>query len=181
MSRPVPLGILLLLLTGLCGLCAWQWNREELLRDLTRRQLAETGDLRKALEEHSARAKAADAEILRLTEALSEIKTASVAKTQYEEALAAAQTMREGVLKQNAALKEQQEALLKANAAVAQANQSIEKLAAERNGLTQKLNALTLQYNKLVKRQQAEAQDPAPPAPGSPPAPATEKAAEKPQ
>ena len=158
MSRPVPLGILLLLLLGLCGLCAWQWNREELLRDLTRRQLAENTDLRKALEENSARAKAADAEILRLTETLSEIKTASVAKSQYDEALAAAQTLREGVLKQNAALKDQQEALLKSNAAVTQANRAIEKLAAERDGLIQKLNALTLQYNKLVKRVQAEAE-----------------------
>ena len=158
MSRPVPLGILLLLLLGLCGLCAWQWNREEQLRDLTRRQLAENADLRKALDENSARAKAGDAEILRLTETLSDIKTASVAKSQYDEALAAAQTMREGVLKQNAALKEQQEALLKANAAVAQANQSVEKLAAERDGFIQKLNALTLQYNKLVKRVQAESE-----------------------
>ncbi len=156
MSRPVPLGILLLLLLGLCGLCAWQWNREEQLRDLTRRQLAENTDLRKALEENSARAKAGDAEILRLTEALSEIKTASVSKAQYDEALAAAQTMRDGILKQNAALKDQQEALLKSNAAVAQANQAIEKLATERDGLTQKLNALTLQYNKLVKRLQPE-------------------------
>ena len=39
MSRPVPLAILLLLLVGLCGLCAWQWNREEQLRELTRVQL----------------------------------------------------------------------------------------------------------------------------------------------
>lgn len=171
MSRPVPLGILLLLLLGLCGLCAWQWNREEQLRDLTRRQLAENADLRKALDENSARAKAGDAEILRLTETLSDIKTASVAKSQYDEALAAAQTMREGVLKQNAALKEQQEALLKANAAVAQANHAIEKTAAERDGFIQKLNALTLQYNKLVKRLQAE---PAEAAPGR-------EAGEKPQ
>jgi hypothetical protein len=170
-SRPVPLGILLLLLLGLCGLCAWQWNREEQLRDLTRRQLAENADLRKALDENSARAKAGDAEILRLTETLSDIKTASVAKSQYDEALGAAQTMREGVLKQNAALKEQQEALLKANAAVAQANHAIEKTAAERDGLSQKLNALTLQYNKLVKRLQAE---PAEAAPGR-------EAGEKPQ
>jgi hypothetical protein len=168
MSRPVPLGILLLLLAGLCGLCAWQWNREELLRDLSRRQVVELGDLRKALDENSTRGKAADAEILRLTEALADIKTASVAKTQYDEATAAAQTMREGVLKQNAALKEQQEALLKANAAVAQANQSIEKLTAERNALTQKLNAMTLQYNKLVKRLQAEAPEPAPAAEKAP-------------
>lgn len=163
MSRPVPLGILLLLLAGLCGLCAWQWNREELLRELTRKQLAEIGELRKALAENSARSKAADAEILRLTETLSDIKTASVSKTQYDEAIAASQTMREGVLKQNAALKEQQETLLKANAAVALANQSIEKLTADRNTLTQKLNALTLDYNKLVKRLQADAQS-APPA-----------------
>ena len=167
MSRPVPLGILLLLLLGLCGLCAWQWNREEQLRDLTRRQLAENADLRKALDENSARAKAGDAEILRLTETLSDIKTASVAKSQYDEALAAAQTMREGVLKQNAALKEQQEALLKANAAVAQANHAIEKTAAERDGFIQKLNALTLQYNKLVKRVQAEPEAAGPPREGA--------------
>jgi chromosome segregation ATPase len=158
MSRPVPLGILLLLLAGLCGLCAWQWNREELLRDLTRRQLAEISDLRKALDENSTHAKTADAEILRLTEALADIKTASVAKTQYDEAVAAAQTMREGVLKQNAALKEQQETLLKANAAMAQANQSIEKLTTDRAALTQKLNALTLEYNKLLKRLQTAPQ-----------------------
>lgn len=154
MSRPVPVGILLLLLAGLCGLCAWQWKREALLRDLTRRQLAELGDLRKALQENATRAKTADAEILRLTEALADIKTASVSKTQYDETTASAKALREGVLKQNAALKEQQEALLKANAAVAQANQSIQKLTAERNGLAEKLSALSLQYNKLVKRLQ---------------------------
>lgn len=162
MSRPVPLAILLLLLAGLCGLCAWQWHREELLRELARRQTAEIAGLRKSLDETTARSKAADAEILRLSEALSDIKTASVSKTQYEEALASAQTMREGVLKQNAALKEQQEMLLKANAAVGQANQAIEKLSAERNGLTQKLNALTLQYNKLLQRFQPASQDPQP-------------------
>ena len=107
--------------------------------------------------------KAADAEILRLTEALNEIKTASVAKTQYDEAVAAAQTMREGVVKQNAALKEQQEALLKSQAAATKANQTIERLTGERDGLGQKLNALTQQYNSLAKRLQAEA-NPTPPA-----------------
>ncbi len=162
MSRPVPLSILLLLLLGLCGLCGWQWSREELLRELTRRQAAEISDLKKEVDETSARVKAGAAEILRLTETLNDIKTASVAKSQYEEAVGAAQTMREGVLKQNAALKEQQEALLKANAAVAQANQAIEKTTAERDGLSQKLNTLTLQYNKLVKRLQTEAAEAAP-------------------
>lgn len=163
MSRPVPLAILLLLLLGLCGLCAWQWNREELLRVLTRSQLSEIEGLKKALDESSLRAKAADAEILRLTEALNEIKTASVAKTQYDEAVAVAQTMREGVVKQNAALKEQQEALLKSQAAATKANQTIERLTGERDGLGQKLNALTQQYNSLAKRLQSEA-NPTPPA-----------------
>lgn len=157
MSRPVPLAILLLLLLGLCCLCAWQWNREELLRTLTRSQLSEIESLKKALDESSLHAKAGDAEILRLTEALNDIKTASVAKTQYEEAVTAAQTMREGVAKQNTALKEQQETLLKSQAAVSKANQTIERLTAERDGVGQKLNALTQQYNALAKRLQADA------------------------
>ena len=171
MSRPVPLAILLLLLVGLCGLCAWQWNREEQLRELTRVQLVENAELRKALEESTTRAKAGDAEILRLTGALNEIKTASVAKTQYDEALEATRTMREGVLKQNAALKDQQDALLKSQAAVAKANQTIEKLTTERDGLGKKLNSLTLEYNKLVKRLQPEAPQSPSPRDAAPPPP----------
>jgi uncharacterized phage infection (PIP) family protein YhgE len=176
MSRPVPLSILMLLLLGLCGLCAWQWQREEQLRDLTHRQLAEITGLHKTLEENVARAKAADAEILRLTEALNEIKTASVAKSQYDEALDAAQKMREGVLKQNTAIKQQQEALTKANATIAEANRTVEKLVAERDGLSQKLNALAQQYNKLVKRLQTDAAEPAP---AGNPAPAPAASGEK--
>jgi chromosome segregation ATPase len=155
----------------LCGLCAWQWNREEQLRELSRVQLVENAGLRKELEESVTRAKAADAEILRLTAALNEIKTASIAKTQYDEALEAARTMREGVLKQNAALKDQQEALLKSQAAVSKANQTIEKLTTERDSLGKKLNSLTLEYNKLVKRLQPDAPQNTPPRDAAPPQP----------
>jgi uncharacterized coiled-coil DUF342 family protein len=155
MSRPVPTFILLLLLASLCGLCAWQWQREEQLRDLTRRQQAQTLSLQKELDELNARAKAADAEILRLTAALSELRTASIAKSQYDEALEAARKMREGIQKQNAALKEQQDALTKANTAIATANEQLRKLANERDTVVQKLNALTQQYNKLSTQLQS--------------------------
>lgn len=150
MTRPVPLSLLLLLLLSLCGLCAWQWKREDDFRDLTRRQLAEIASVRKELDETSARAKAADAEILRLTGSLSELRTTSVAKTQHEEVLEAAQKMKENILKQNTALKEQQDALTKASASITTANETIKSLAAERDSVAKKLNALTLEFNKLA-------------------------------
>ncbi|MEK0444965.1 MAG: hypothetical protein RLZZ399_286 [Verrucomicrobiota bacterium] len=165
MSRPVPLSFLLLLLIGLCGLCSWQWSRENDFRELTRRQHAEITSLHKELDETSARAKAADAEILRLTASLSELRTDSVPKTQYEETADAARKMRDSILKQNAALKEQQEALAKANQAIAQANQSIQSLAKERDGVVKKLNALTLEYNKLANPEKGAPQPPSSPNP----------------
>lgn len=150
MTRPVPLSFLLLLLLSLCGLCAWQWKREDDFRDLTRRQQAEIASIRKELDETSTRAKAADAEILRLTGSLSELRTSSVAKTQHEEVLDAAQKMKESILKQNAALKEQQDALAKASTSITTANETIKSLVTERDAVAKKLNALTLEFNKLA-------------------------------
>ena len=167
MTRPVPLSLLLLLLLGLCSLCAWQWKREEDFRDLTRRQQAEIAAVRKELDETSTRAKAADAEILRLTGSLSELRTSSVAKAQHEELLEAAQKMKDSILKQNAALKEQQYALAKASTSISTANETIKTLAAERDSVAKKLNALTLEFNKLA--------NPEKPADSPPPKPADQK------
>ena len=150
MTRPVPLSILLLLLLGLCGLCGWQWKREDDFRDLTRRQQAEITSTRKELEESTTRAKAADAEILRLTGSLTELRAGSVAKTQHDELLEAAQKMKESIQKQNAVLKEQQDALTKANTSIASANDTIRSLAAERDAVAKKLNVLTVEFNKLA-------------------------------
>jgi uncharacterized coiled-coil DUF342 family protein len=166
MTRPVPLSILLLLLLSLCGLCAWQWKREDDFRDLTRRQQAEIASVRKELDDTSTRAKAADAEILRLTGSLSELRTSSVAKTQHEEVLEAAQKMKDSILKQNAALKEQQDALAKASTSITAANETIKTLAAERDSVAKKLNALTLEFNKLANPEKsANSPPPKPPEP----------------
>lgn len=154
--RPVSQGILIMLLLAVCGLCVVQWWRESRLRETA----AERGDAldRISAERNdlAARLKAADAEILRLTAALAELRGNSVSKETHEEAVKMAADVRETAQKQNAVLAEQGEALKKQNAAIATANETIRKLAAERDAVAARLNELTARYNKAVGSSQTK-------------------------
>lgn len=151
--KPVPNIALSLLLIALCGLCAWQWNRERSLRELLQSQGAQLHALTTERDELSTRVKAADAEILRLTASLAELRTNSVAKEVHEEAITATKTLRETLTKQNAAMTQQNELLAKQNDAVAKANESIKSLTTERDSLAKRLNDLTAKFNELAKKQ----------------------------
>lgn len=150
--KPVPSSVLIVLLLALCGLCAWQWHRESQLRTLHHAALAQVIQLSTQRDELETRVKAADAEILRLTGALAELRANSVAKPLHEDALAANTQMRETLGKQNTAIQEQNDRLAEANTAILQANENLKKVAAERDALAKKVNDVTALYNALAKK-----------------------------
>jgi DNA repair exonuclease SbcCD ATPase subunit len=141
--RPVPPSFLITLLLALCALCAWQWHRESGQRGVASRQQNALTQLQARHGEVEARVKAADAEILRLTGALHELRANSVAKPRHEEVAQANARMREAMEKQSALL-------IQANAAIQQANENIRTLATERDALAKRVNEITALYNKLA-------------------------------
>ena len=148
--RPVPSPVLITLLVLLCALCAWQWHRETGLRRIVAQRLEEVTELRAERDEIETRVKAADAEILRLTASLNELRTTSVAKVQHDEVLSANAQMRGSVEKQNALILQQNEALTRANESIQRANDTIKSLTAERDSLAKRVNEVTALYNKLA-------------------------------
>ncbi|CAN5135316.1 hypothetical protein BH23VER1_BH23VER1_32090 [soil metagenome] len=148
--RPIPTPVLLALLLALCALSAWQWHREGELRTLARDQASDLASLNAERDELEARTKAADAEILRLTGSLSDLRTNSVAAAENEETLESNAQLSEAVRERNTLITEQNEAITEANAAIETANATITKLAAERDDLAEKLNEVTARYNKLA-------------------------------
>lgn len=149
--RPVSSSILLVLLIALCGLCSWQWWRESDLRRIAIKQREDILRLETLNQEQEIRIKAADAEVLRLTGAMSELRSNSVPKTDFETLKEAALKNQENVEKQNAVILQQNGVLEQLNASVSKANDTIKKLAAERDALAQRINEVTEQYNKLAK------------------------------
>jgi methyl-accepting chemotaxis protein len=149
--RPVPQAILVVLLAALCGLCAVQWWRESALRETAVAQRDALGTLTGERDDLTSRMKAADAEILRLTAAFTDLRANSVSQQAHEETAQANAHLRESVEKQNAAIKEQNEAIAKQNLAVQQVNENLRKLAAERDELAKRVNEVTGLYNKLVQ------------------------------
>jgi uncharacterized coiled-coil protein SlyX len=95
--------------------------------------------------------KAGDAEILRLTTALSDLRANSVSKQVHEEVTQANQQLRDAVGKQNETIKEQNDTITKQNSAIQQASENIRKLTAERDGIANRVNEVTALYNKLVQ------------------------------
>jgi chromosome segregation ATPase len=150
--KPVPSSFLIVLLLALCGLCAWQWHRESELRLLLTAKLTEVQQLSVQRDELETRVKAADAEILRLTGALADLRANSVDKQLHEDVVAANAQMREAIEKQNTAIKDQNESLAKANAAIRLANDNIKKVVAEREALAKRINEVTALYNALAKK-----------------------------
>jgi chromosome segregation ATPase len=150
--KPVSNLLLCLLLLGLCGLCAWQWQRETELRKLHTAALADVATLTAERDELETRVKVADGEILRLTAAQAELRANSVSKQLHDEVATANTTMRELIEKQNTTITTQNEQLAKAAEAIIQANVTIQKLTADRSTLTTRLNEVTAKYNDLVKK-----------------------------
>jgi len=150
--KPLPSSFLIVLLLALCGLCAWQWHRESELRLLLKAKLTEVQQLSIQRNELETRVKAADAEILRLTGALADLRANSVDKQLHEDVVAANAQMREAIEKQNMAIKDQNESLAKANAAIRLANENLKKVVAEREALAKRINEVTALYNALAKK-----------------------------
>jgi DNA repair exonuclease SbcCD ATPase subunit len=149
--KPVPNILLSALLLALCGLCFWQWHREGQLRALVAAQAEQVSVLSAKRDDLEARVKAADAEVLRITASLAELRASSVSKDVHDEALQANTTLRESVLKQNAAITQQNELITKQNTSIQQANDNLKKLITERDDIAKRLNDLTALYNKLAK------------------------------
>ena len=149
--KPVPNLILSALLVALCGLCFWQWHREARLRALVSSQGDQLVALTGMRDDLEARVKAADAEVLRITASMAELRANSVSKEVHDEVLKANATLRESAIKQNAAITQQNELITKQNASIQQANDNLKKLITERDDLAKRLNELTALYNKLAK------------------------------
>lgn len=150
--KPVANSVLLILLLALCGLCAWQWQRETLLRGIAMDLQSALVSLQQEKADLDARVQAANAEILRLTGALSELRSNSVDKHEHAALATASETMRETLEKQRAAIHERNESLLKASGSIQQANETIKELTKERDGLAKRLNDLTAKYNEMAKK-----------------------------
>ena len=149
--KPVPNIVLSLLLIALCGLCAWQWDRESKLRLQLKAKVMALNVATTQRDELEARVKAADAEVLRITASLAELRANSVSKETHSEALQANTLLRENIEKQNTAITQQNERLSKQNAAIQQLNDNLKKLATERDDLAKRLNDVTAMYNKAIK------------------------------
>ncbi|MBL9142168.1 MAG: hypothetical protein JNM99_00680 [Verrucomicrobiaceae bacterium] len=151
--KPVPNILLSLLLIALCGLCGWQWHRETQLRALAASQREAIEVLTAKRDDLDTRVKAADAEVLRLTQALAELRANSVSKDIHAEIVETNTKLRDAITKQNAAITQQNELIAKQNAAIQIANDNLKKLATERDDLAKRLNDVTAMYNKLVKQE----------------------------
>jgi|GEM_PF-1874154 len=148
--RPVPSLILTVLLLALCGLCGWQWWRENELRKIAKEQRDQIVRMEATVQEQDARIKAADAEVLRLTGSLAELRTNSVAKQDFDELKTAATQHVETINKQNEIIEQQNGVVEQLNASVLKANASIKSLASQRDELVKRVNDVTDQYNKLA-------------------------------
>lgn len=155
--RPVSSYILSILLLAICGLCGYQWWRETELRRLAQNQRDELLRHEAKDVEQETRIKSADAEILRLTGTLSELRSTSVSKEEFEELKSAAEShvasinkQNEIILQQNEAIRKQNEIVEQLNSSVLKANDTIKRLVEQRDQLAQRLNDLTQRYNKLA-------------------------------
>jgi chromosome segregation ATPase len=152
--KPVPSIFLLLLILLLCGLCGWQWYRENLLRDLAISQRVSLDTLQSERNELESRVKAADAEVLRLTGAIAELRQNSVSAQEHSDLVASSTKLREDLVKQSEVLKQHAEALTQANASIVQANETVKLLTTERDSLVTKVNEVTMLYNALAAKRQ---------------------------
>ena len=149
--RSFSLKMICLLLLALCGLCGVQWWRESQIRAIA---MALRSDLAAATAERdrlTERAKAADAEILRLNAAFADLRANSVPKQDMETAIQAAEQLNARIAALNQAFLRQNQILQQHNEAMQKANGTIQRIAEERDNLAKKANDITARYNALVK------------------------------
>lgn len=142
--RSFSLTVLFLLLLAMCGLCGVQWWRESRIREIAVGLRSELMAITAQRDQLNDRAKAADAEIVRLNAAFVELRANSVPKPDFETSMAALEQANARALAQNQALQRQNEAMQKANV-------TIQHVATERDSLAKKANEITAKYNALVK------------------------------
>ncbi|MFZ4766118.1 MAG: hypothetical protein ACOYMN_14300 [Roseimicrobium sp.] len=150
--RPVPTGFIHALVVALCALCVVQWWRESQLRELLLELETRHVALQQEFDRVTERAKVADAEILRVTGALADLRATSVPAEAHEETLHAVETMRCQLDLAQGALVEQSAAWKTHALTVKEANEAIRKLIGERDGLAKRLNEVTERYNALVAK-----------------------------
>ncbi|CAN5670707.1 hypothetical protein BH11VER1_BH11VER1_31890 [soil metagenome] len=161
--RPVPSTILILLIAALCSLCVWQWWRESELRQITLQQQNEIGKTANEHLEMQSRIKETDAEILRLTASVADLRANSVSKETLDEQIQYQKKLqgtleKQGtvLLQQNESITKQNEAIALQNTAIKQANETIKKLVEERDKLVKQVNDVTARYNTLAKAPKPE-------------------------
>lgn len=166
--------LLTLIVLGLCGICAVQWQREFVLNaridDLTAQLIAEN-ELRIEAEEKGQRL---EQEIARLTTLRNETEAALLDATEQVQLLTVDQTSRGFSLalwmndartakaelaayKKLAgagtdALKDRNSEVSAQNSAIEQANATLKQLTAERDSAITKLNDQVKEYNQLVEK-----------------------------
>ena len=149
--RSFSLKLLCLLVLALCGLCGVQWWRESQIRIIAVALRSDLATITAERDRLTERAKAADAEILRLNAAFTDLRANSVPKQDMETAIQAAAQLNSRIAAQNQALLRQNQILQQQNEAMQKANASIQRIAAERDDLAKKSNEITARYNALVK------------------------------
>lgn len=152
MMRPVPSSILVLLLLAMCGLCGVQWWRESRLREVAVTLRTDLSTMTGDRDHLNERAKAADAEILRLTTAFTTLRATSVSREEHGAALQAIELLRCQLDYQNSIITEQNAAVKAQGLSTQGANEIIRKLVVERDELVRRTNELTAKYNALLKR-----------------------------
>ena len=142
---------LFLLLLAMCGLCGVQWWRESKIREIAVGLRSELVTITAERDRLNDRAKAADAEIVRLNAAFVELRANSVPKQDMEIAIQATEQLNARIANQNQAILQQNKVLQQQNEAMQKANATIQRVAAERDEVVKKTNEITAKYNALVK------------------------------
>lgn len=150
--RPVRSRILVALLLAMCGLCGVQWWRESLLREAAVTLRADLGRMIEERDHLTERIKSADAEILRLTSAFTQLRTNSVPREDHETALEVMELLYCQLHYQNSIIEEQNAAVRTQGLSMQGTNEIIRKLVAERDELVRRSNEIAAKYNALLKR-----------------------------
>lgn len=150
--RPVLSPILVALLLAMCGLCGVQWWRESLLREAAVTLRTDLGQMTAERDHLTERIKSADAEILRLTSAFTQLRASSVPREDHEAALEAIELLYCQMHHQNSIIEGQNAAVRAQGVSLRSTNETIRKLVAERDELVRRSNEIAAKYNALLKR-----------------------------
>ena len=158
MNKFLP-NLLIVLALGLCGLVAYQWNREARLH-ADRQGLQNTLAKRdKTIQDLQAALKRIEQEVGRLDALKSEL-TGTTKTNRWEidalrKSLSHAEkegnTLREQLRIYQQAVDKQNENLKQQNGIITEQNARMQALAADRNATVEKFNKLAKEYNQLVK------------------------------